>query len=120
MENNRMEQLEALEILIGFNERLLKNLPTIIEELSGEMKPDTDDFLKTIVNAVNWEINVTNATLDILNEDQIRIDKDSFNEKIMSLGSSLSLNDNTAIASALKELIPFFEQLGKAAREVTQ
>ena len=120
METNRMEQLEALEILIGFNDRLLKNLPTIIEELSGEKQSDTDDFLKTIINAVNWEINVTNATLDVLNEDHVRIDKEAFNEKILSLGSSLSLNDDSAIASALKELIPFFEQLGKAAKEVTQ
>lgn len=120
MENNRMEQLEALGTLVEFNDRLLRNLPTIIGELSGERKADTDDFLKTIINVVNWEINVTNATLDVLNEDHIRIDKEAFNKKISSLGSSLSLNDDAAIASALEELIPFFEQLGKAAREVTQ
>ena len=39
MEFNKMEQMEALGILADFNDRLLKNLPTIISELSGKRQP---------------------------------------------------------------------------------
>ena len=42
METNRMEQMEALETMAQFNDRLLHNLPTIIDELSGGRKADTD------------------------------------------------------------------------------
>ena len=53
MENTRIEQLEALETLIEFNSRLLRNLPTIISELSGNRQEDTDNYLKTIIDAIN-------------------------------------------------------------------
>ena len=35
MEDNRKEQMEALEILTDFNGRLVKNMTIIVKELSG-------------------------------------------------------------------------------------
>ena len=35
MEDNRKEQIEALEVLLEFNERLVKNMHIIVKELSG-------------------------------------------------------------------------------------
>ena len=91
MENTRIEQLEALETLIEFNSRLLRNLPTIISELSGNRQEDTDNYLKTIIDAINWELN-----------------------------SALSAQSDPETATALRDLVPCFEQLDKAAREVTK
>ena len=54
MEANRMEQLEALETLCQFNDRLLANLPTLSSELSEGRKSDTDAYLKSIIDAFNW------------------------------------------------------------------
>jgi len=39
--NNNEEKLEALSTLGEFNERLLKNIPTIVHELSGNRQQDT-------------------------------------------------------------------------------
>ena len=36
MEDNRKEQIEALEVLLEFNERLVKNMKIIVKELSGK------------------------------------------------------------------------------------
>ena len=113
MEFNKMEQMEALGILADFNDRLLKNLPTIISELSGKRQPDTDTYLKNIVDSINWVITVTGNSLDILNEGYTRINKDTFNQKVMALSQALSDKKDSAIAAALQELIPCFEQLGK-------
>lgn len=44
MEDNRKEQLEALEVLGEFNERLVKNMKIIAKELSGSRLDDTDKF----------------------------------------------------------------------------
>lgn len=118
MEFNKMEQMEALGILADFNDRLLKNLPTIISELSGKRQPDTDTYLKNIVDSINWVITVTGNSLDILNEGYTRINKDTFNQKVMALSQALSDKKDSAIAAALQELIPCFEQLGHAVREV--
>ena len=115
MENMTTEQLEALETLAEFNDRLIKNLPTIISELSGNRQTDTDQYLKNIIDAINWEISVTNSTLAILNNEHTRIDKETFNQKMLTLNSAIS----TEIAAALENLIPYFKQLGAAVKEVT-
>ena len=51
---NRAEQIEALQVLEEFNGRLVKNMEIIVKELSGERLDDTDQFLKGIVDAINW------------------------------------------------------------------
>lgn len=118
MENMTAEQLEALETMAEFNDRLLKNLPTLISELSGNRQPDTDQYQKSIIDAINWEIAVTNSTLEVLNQDKTRINKEDFNHKILALNSALSSKTDSIIAGALEALIPFFEQLSSAVREV--
>ena len=49
MEENRAEQKEALEVLIEFNDRIVKNMKIIVKELTGERMDDTNQFLKGIV-----------------------------------------------------------------------
>ena len=97
-----------MEVLIEFNDRVLKNMNIIVKELSGERLEDTNQFLKGIVDALNWEIEVVNGTMGLLNEGKERIQKDAFNA-----------NEDTAMAEAISALIPMFENLGAAAREVT-
>ena len=86
---NRAEQKEALETLVEFNERLIKNMTIIIKELSGERLDDTDKFLNGIVSAINWEVQVMNGTMELLNEGKTRIDKEEFNQKKTELLSKL-------------------------------
>lgn len=119
METNRMEQLEALGILSDFNDRLLQNLPTIIDELSGKRQADTDAYLQNILDSINWEIVVTSNSLDLLNEGRVRIEKEIFNQRVMALSNALSAKNDSEIATALQDLISCFEQLGNAAKEIT-
>ncbi len=44
MEDNRAEQIEALEVLTEFNDRLVHNMEIIVKELKGERLDDTDQF----------------------------------------------------------------------------
>ena len=120
MEDTRLEQKEALETLLEFNERLLKNMSIIVKELSGERLDDTDKFLKSIIDAMNWEIGVMNGTMSLLNEGKERIKKECFNRKVIAFGEAVNAKDDTKIAVAMKELIPEFEGLGVAAKEVIE
>lgn len=115
---NREEQKEALETLVEFNQRLVKNMNIIIKELEGERLDDTDKFLNGIVNAINWEVQVMNGTMSLLNDGRERIDKEAFNKKILDLASAIQKNDDTKQAEAIQNLIPEFEKLENAAKEV--
>ena len=119
MEDNRAEQKEALETLMEFNGRLVQNMKIIVKEFSGKRLDDTDQFLKGIVDALNWEIQVVNGTLSLLNEGTERINKEAFNAVIVELGSAISSNQDEKMAKAFEAAIPAFEQLGEAAKEVT-
>jgi len=120
MEDNRVEQKEALETLVEFNERLVKNMGIIISELSGQRMEDTDKFLKSIIDAMNWEIAVMNGTMQLLNEGKERICKDAFNQKVMSFGDAIKEKDDKRMAKALEMLVPEFAKLGDAAKEVLE
>lgn len=118
MEDKRQEQLEALETLSEFNERVLKNIPILVKELSGERLEDTDKFLEGVISAINWEVEVINLTSDVLNEGKERIQKGIMNEKIVALSDAVKAKDDLAMAAAFKELVPIFENLDVAVKEV--
>lgn len=117
MADNRQEQIEALEVLVEFNERLVKNMTIIVKELSGERLDDTDKFLKSIIDAINWEIQVINGTMEVLNDGTERINKDEFNKIIVALGEAVAAKDDAKMAEEFKKVIPAFEKLGVSARE---
>lgn len=120
MEDNRQEQIEALEVLTEFNQRLVKNIGIVVKELSGARLDDTDKFIKGIIDAMNWEIEVMNGTMELLNEGKERVDKASFNEKILALAASVNSKKDAEMAEAFQAVLPYFEELGKAAAEVIQ
>ena len=119
MADNRAEQKEALEILLEFNDRLVKNMKIIVKEFSGKREDDTDQFLKGIVDALNWEIQVVNGTLELLNEGKERVNKEAFNQKIQALSDAIGTKDDARMAKEFEAVIPVFEQLGESAKEVT-
>lgn len=118
MEDNRAEQMEALEVLTEFNGRLVHNMEIIVKELSGERMEDTDTFLKGIVDAINWEIQVVNGTMQVLNDGAERISKESFNQAIITLSDAIKSKDDARMAAEFEAVIPMFKQLGEAAQEV--
>lgn len=118
MEDIRTEQKEALEVLVEFNEKIVHNMKIIVKELSGERLDDTDKFLKGIIDAINWEIEVVNGTMDLLNEGEERLNKETFNNSIVALSEAIVAKDDSRMAKEFENVIPVFEQLGKAAKEV--
>ena len=118
MEDNRAEQKEALETLIEFNTRLVKNMEIISKELSGARLEDTDAFLEDIIKAMNWEIQVMNGTMELLNEGKQRIDKEDFNSKILILADAINSKDDQKMAEGFKEVITMFKLLLDRSNDV--
>lgn len=118
MEDMRAQQIEALEVLEGYNKRLIKSMKNIIPELEGERKEDTDKFLDEIVKGINWEIGILNGTMTLLNETRERVRKEDINSSILKLSKALEGKKDSEIAASMKETLPVFENFGKAAEEV--
>ena len=91
---------------------------SIIPELEGDRKDDTDKFLDEIVKGINWEIGILNGTMDFINEKEERIKKEEINTSILKLSKALEGKKDSEIAASLKETLPVFENFGKVADEV--
>ena len=118
MEDKRTEQIEALQTLAEYNQKVLKNIPILVRELKGERLDDTDKFLTAIVNAINWEVEVLNATLDVINEKEEKVSKEKVNDKILALSDALKSQNENAQAEAFEQLVPELEVIEKAINEV--
>ena len=59
-----------------------------------------------------------NAVSDLLAESGTRMDKERFNQCVLALNTALASGEDAKTADALRGLIPHFETLAAAAKEV--
>ena len=110
MEDLRAQQIEALEVLGDYNERLMKSIHSVIKELDGDRKEDTDQFLDEIIKGINWEIGILNGTMELINEKEERIKKEDMNSGILKLSKALEGKVDKEMAKALEEALRAIEE----------
>ncbi|MCI8300740.1 MAG: molecular chaperone [Lachnospiraceae bacterium] len=112
MEDNRKEQVEALEALKDYNPKICKALAEIVPELKGEKKEDTQEYVDHIFRGINWELQVINGTLTLLNEKEEQVSKDALNEMISHINDAYVSKLDEKLAGVIEEeLLPFAEKL---------
>lgn len=110
MEENRVQQLEALQMGMDYVKKLIPATREILPELRGEEKDDTIDFLNQILDGINFVIEIVNATLPLINEKEIILNKDGIEEKVQDLNTALRNGSHAQIACSLEEgMLPFME-----------
>ena len=120
MENNelRQQQIEALKTLYDYNKRLIYAIPQLTEELNEDKKPDTEEYQQKIVEGLNWEIQILNRTMDLINEEEEKISKESINSHIKILEQALLSKEDTLIAKAMEqEILRVLEQIDEVISE---
>lgn len=119
MDDLRIQQREVLETVMEYSEKLKKAINEILDELKICRKHDTIDFLKQIVDGLNWVIEAVNGTLPMLNEGKIRIEREKISQGVDFLSEALRLSDDQKIAEALEtQMLPFLSELHQASAEV--
>ena len=117
MGDKRQNQIEILQSLAEYTQRLNKAMETVATELCGQKEDDTDEFLKQIIEGINWSIQALNGTLDIVNEDEIRIDKEEVNDKIVAFSKAYQSNNDKVIGLAIINMLPIFQKIHDIAAE---
>ena len=113
MEDNRKEQVEALEALKDYNPKVCKALKEVIPEVKGDRKEDTQEYLDYIFKGINWELQVVNGTMTLLNEKEEQVSKEELNEIVVQINDAYTSKDDSKLAHIMEEkLLPFVEKLG--------
>lgn len=119
MEDLYEQQIEALGIAVPYCDRMSAALKQIIKELTGEKQEDTEEYIVTILNGLNWIFSVFNGTQDLINKDTIVIDKNKVNENVSILNEANTQKDDQKRAEALEGILQFVEDFGKAATKLS-
>ena len=94
MEDNRKEQVEALEALKDYNPKICKALKEVLPELNGEKKEDTQEYI------------------ELLNEKEEQVSKEKLNEMISHVNDAYTSQEERKLAQVVEEeLLPFVEKL---------
>ena len=115
MDDYRQQQVEALQVAHEYSAKLINGIDNVLTELKGNRLLDTDEYLKEIVNGINWLIGVTNRTLEVINENEVLIDKERVNDAINEFGAALGKKDDEQIAGALETGVLSFLKAFEAA-----
>lgn len=119
MEAREQMQRDILKELISYSDNLIPALQELIEELKGEEKEDTSDFLNEVITGINWEIEVYNQCATLINEKSSYIDKKAMITAVNNLGQSLNSGDYKQVAACLEaDFLPFLNKLALASEMV--
>ena len=103
------------ETLASVNEYLTNLIPAmnkVIIELSGNEKEDTWEYLRMIIDGLNWVIEAYNGTSSYINKDSSKIDSAVVDASVKKLSLAYRNKDNGALSSVLAEdIIPFLTTL---------
>ncbi|MGN0161828.1 MAG: molecular chaperone [Lachnospiraceae bacterium] len=115
MDEYRQQQIEALQVAHEYSAKLINGIKNVTAELKGARLLDTDKYLDEVIKGLNWVIEITNKTMDVINEDGVVIEKEQVNEAIKTLGEALGKKDDAQIAAALETGVLNFVQTLEAA-----
>lgn len=119
MEDLRKEQLEALKVMLDYIPKLRKGMETVAKELNGVRLADTNEYLKKVIDGLNWVIEVYNGTSSLINEKANNLDKAAVNKACIDFGEAYKNGDSTAQAELLTgSLAAFITDFEHAANAV--
>jgi len=110
IEELQKETMESMKEYIGV---LVPKMNGMIVELRGELKDDTWEFLRMMIDGFNWVIEAYNGTSSIINKDK-SINEDDV-QKAVDEFSEAFINQNPIKTADVIELkvIPFLEAISK-------
>ncbi|MGN0368097.1 MAG: hypothetical protein ACI4EK_04880 [Wujia sp.] len=113
-EKERLQQ-EIMAQLRDYGDKALLGARTLLIELRGQRKPDTDELLNLVIAGINWEIEVFNHCEQLINKDFARVDKSKMAIAVSRLGRILQEKDDIKLAVAIEvDFIPFLTAMKQA------
>ena len=109
-------QSEAIQQLASYSDNLITATETVIKELRGDKKDDTDELFGLVIQGINWEIEIFNNCEALINDKEKLIDKSKMAQAVTRLGKVLQEKDDIKIAACLEvDFLPFIKNMKKAS-----
>lgn len=107
-------QKETAEMIKDYLTRLIPGMKNSIAELKGDMKEDSWEYLRMIIDGFNWVIEAYNGVSSYVNPDKDRIDESAIESAIAKLGKKIGTKNEAETADILEnDIVPFLEKMAE-------
>lgn len=105
-------QKETLETMKEYLGNLIPSITTVIAELNGDMKEDTWEYLRMILDGFNWVIEAFNGIVDYIDKDRKQFDMAVIDSSVKKLSDAYVSKNGVEVANSLEnDIIPFLDKL---------
>ena len=111
-ESTRQDKLEAIEGICQYDRKLIDALEDLADDLESGEETLPSKLLGTIMQGINWTVEVLNQVMDVLNEGEEKLEKQMVNDALVAFNEAFTSEDGKKIADAIrKSLIPCLERI---------
>lgn len=115
MSNEKKEQVEALQQAGPMIDRVIGAVNRVIDEYSGEKLPDTEEYMHSVLQGLEWVFAVYRGTKSLMDANDSSINQEEVNGYVLRLNEANKTQDDSERAEAFKGILKFVEEFKKEA-----
>ena len=111
-ESTRQEKIEAIVGICQYDRKLIDALEDLADDLESGKETLPSELLRTIMQGINWTVEVLNQTMDVFNEGEEKLEKQMINDALAAFNEAFTSNDSNKITTAIRgSLLPCLERI---------
>lgn len=111
-ESTRQEKIEAIVGICQYDQKLINALEDLADDLKSGKETLPSELLGTIMQGINWTVEVLNQTMDVFNEGEEKLEKQMINDALVAFNEAFTSSDAGKIAAAIQDsLLPCLERI---------
>lgn len=105
-------QKETVQSIAEYLPNLISGMENVVSELKGEMKEDTWEYFRMVIDGFNWVIEAYNGTKEYRTETGKVLDDSRMEEAVSCLSDAFRNKEEEKSADVVeKDILPFLNKL---------
>lgn len=111
-ETKREDKIEAIIGICRYDRKLIDALELLAEDFKWGKETMPSELLGTVMQGINWTVEVLNQVMDVLNEGDKKVEKQMINDALVAFDEAFKSQDENKMAETIEaSLIPCLEQI---------
>ncbi len=111
-ETTREDKIEAIIGICRYDRKLIDALELLADDFRRGRETLPSELLGTVIQGINWTVEVLNQVMDVLNEGEEKIEKQMINDALVAFNDAFTSEDVEQIAQCIDaSLVPCLEQI---------
>ena len=111
-ETTREDKIEAIIGICRYDRKLIDALELLADDFRRGRETLPSELLGTVMQGINWTVEVLNQVMNVLNEGEEKIEKQMINDALVAFNDAFTSENVEQIAQCIDaSLVPCLEQI---------